>query len=84
MKAQHRCHHEGCPDSGGYIGNVAATLSAASMKMTHIVFGMSARHAHPSPRTRPQFFCGRHRPRVLTGQRILETREAQLRGIIRP
>ena len=84
MKGQHRCHHEGCPDPGSYIGNVNAVLGAASMKTTHIVFGTAARHVHPSPSTRPQFFCGRHRPRILTGQRILTTRTAALRGIIRP
>jgi hypothetical protein len=81
VKTQHRCHHEGCPDSGGYVSNLAA--SAVSMKTTFVVLGVNARHVHPSPSSHPKFFCGRHRPRI-KGHRNLETRTAALRGIIRP
>jgi hypothetical protein len=82
VKVQHRCHHEGCPDSGGYVSNV--TASAVSMKTTFVALGVNARHVHPSPSTRPTFFCGRHRPRVKTGGHILAARTAAIRGIIRP
>jgi hypothetical protein len=79
VKCNPRCSHAGCPDSGGYLGNVASVAGQASVKRTHITYAVTALHVHPSPSTRPKFFCRRHKPAV---ERIPTTRTARLRGII--